>query len=100
MLIDFSLGEQEPCVQGHFPGAPIAPGAWLLAKIDIALRDYLPRRRLKGFSKVKFLAPLHPGMKAQLQMDFSGVDPEVAVEVKLKILCDDRIILDGKAQLD
>lgn len=69
MVIDFVVSEHDACVQGHFPGAPVVPGAYLLAKIDVSLREGYPQRRLTGFSKVKFLAPLLPRCPARLVIE-------------------------------
>lgn len=71
MVIDFTVSEQDACVQGHFPGAPVVPGAYLLAKIDLVLRELFPGRRVAGFGKVKFLLPLLPEYPAQLHIDES-----------------------------
>lgn len=70
MVIDFVVSEQDACVQGHFPGAPVVPGAYLLARIDMAVRESLPGRRIVNISKVKFLAPLLPEHRAQLHIDW------------------------------
>ncbi|MEN0038975.1 MAG: hypothetical protein AAGC78_17990 [Cellvibrio sp.] len=101
MLVDFTVNEQERCVQGHFPGAPLVPGAWLLAKIDLCLRAQLPERRVAGFSKVKFVAPLLPGMAAQLHGDLDAIDAEntAPTSIKLQIRSGDQLILEAKAQL-
>src|SRR4051794_14980776 len=101
MLVDFTVDEQERCVQGHFPGAPLVPGAWLLAKIDLYLRAQLPDRRVAGFTKVKFVAPLLPGMAAQLHGNLAAIDTEntAPTSIKLQIRSGDQLILEAKAQL-
>lgn len=103
MLVDFTLDEQERCVQGHFPGAPLVPGAWLLAKIDLCLREHLPHHRLTGFSKVKFVAPLYPGIAAQLQADIAIPEGSTALptaRITLRILADGQLILEARALLE
>lgn len=103
MLVDFTVDEQEHCVQGHFPGAPLVPGAWLLAKIDLCLRAQIPQRRVAGFTKVKFVAPLLPGMAAQLHGDIAAIDAASTTtepaNIKLQIRSGDQLILEAKAQL-
>ena len=80
MVIDFVVSEQDACVQGHFPGAPVVPGAYLLARIDLALRAALPEHHLAGFKKLKFLAPLLPGENARLHIDLSA-SPKVTIRI-------------------
>jgi 3-hydroxyacyl-[acyl-carrier-protein] dehydratase len=102
MLVDFTLAEQAPCVQGHFPDAPVVPGAWLLAKIDLCLRAHLPTRRLAGFTKVKFVAPLLPDMAAQLDIDIAQAELAPASEpvlVKVLIRSGDQLIVEARARL-
>lgn len=106
MLVDFTLDEQERCVQGHFPGTPLVPGAWLLAKIDLCLRAHLPEWRVAGFSKVKFIAPLVPGMAAQLEADLSAIADQPTSQhqsqiaaIKVRIRSGEQLILEARAQL-
>jgi 3-hydroxymyristoyl/3-hydroxydecanoyl-(acyl carrier protein) dehydratase len=82
------VAPQDACVQGHFPGSPVVPGAYLLGRIDLALRQYLPDRSLRGLDKVKFLAPLLPGQQASICF-------ESAAESRLTV----RIIRDGQILL-
>ena len=49
---------------GHFPGNPIAPGAYLLAVVERKANDWLRAQgsgtQIAGVSAVKFLRPLRP----------------------------------------
>lgn len=72
MLSEFTVSATAPCVQGHFPGEPIVPGAWLLGHIERRLREERPEAQLQRFNKVKFLAPLRPGEAATLRLDDSA----------------------------
>lgn len=65
---EFSLADKMLCVAGHFDGAPIAPGAWLLSKVDLLIRKHLPDYQLLGFNKVKFLAPLVPNQVCMIRI--------------------------------
>lgn len=71
MCESFMVTADAPCVQGHFPGMPVVPGAWLLGKVHAALRVRYPDCRVQGVKKVKFTAPLLPGQPAQISIDDS-----------------------------
>lgn len=92
MVVDFELGEQDPCVQGHFPSAPVVPGAWLLAKMDLCFRAAFPEHRICGFSKVKFPAPLVPGELAQLRCDYQG-----GGKARLQVSVGGRVVVQANA---
>lgn len=95
MVIDFTVSEQAACVQGHFPGAPVVPGAYLLARLDLALRELLPQRRLVAMGKVKFLAPLLPDVTAQLHL---VVEDETRAQ--LRITHGEILVLQASARLE
>jgi 3-hydroxyacyl-[acyl-carrier-protein] dehydratase len=92
MVIDFTVASQAPCVQGHFPGAPVVPGAYLLAQIDAALREHFPDCELTGFGKVKFLAPLRPGEEAHLHLD-----PAVGTKIQVRMTRGEELLLTASA---
>jgi 3-hydroxymyristoyl/3-hydroxydecanoyl-(acyl carrier protein) dehydratase len=70
-----------PAFDGHFPGAPVLPGAYLLALVlreverHAALAARVAGRELQ-VQQVKFLAPVRPGdaLRVQLQPDDTGID--------------------------
>jgi len=66
------VAPEHPCLPGHFPGHPLVPGVLLLEHVAQALHDWRGQR-LAGICEVKFLAPLHPGESAELQLqDHAG----------------------------
>lgn len=95
MVIDFTVSEQDACVQGHFPGAPVVPGAYLLARVDLALRELLPERRLVSMGKVKFLAPLLPNVAAQLALDIQN-----ETRAQVRISHGETLVLQATATLE
>ena len=70
-----------PAFDGHFPGAPVLPGAYLLALVvrEIEQCTALAARMGDGalqVQQVKFLAPVRPGdtLRLQLRTDGAGID--------------------------
>jgi 3-hydroxymyristoyl/3-hydroxydecanoyl-(acyl carrier protein) dehydratase len=70
-----------PAFDGHFPGAPVLPGAYLLALVLRAIERHAAlAARIAGgdlqVQQVKFLAPVRPGdaLRVQLQADDTGID--------------------------
>ena len=77
MLSEFTVDAQAPCIQGHFPGEPAVPGAWLLGHIEQQLRLVRPQAQLQRLNKATFLA----GEPATLQLDDSAW-PRVKVRIR------------------
>ncbi|MDO3387815.1 MaoC/PaaZ C-terminal domain-containing protein [Gilvimarinus sp. SDUM040013] len=67
----FTVTSQSPCVQGHFPGAPIAPGAYLLGMIHKTFIERFPESVLTQFGKVKFQGAVLPGDEVRIVWDES-----------------------------
>lgn len=63
---DCTVAEQHPCTRGHFPGHPVVPGAFLIARVEALVRASEPGRRLTSIRKTKFVRPLVPGESARL----------------------------------
>lgn len=58
---EVTIGEDHPCLPGHFPGNPIVPGALLLADVFAKLAEAHPGYAVVALEQVKFLRPLRPG---------------------------------------
>ncbi|HEU5297456.1 MAG TPA: MaoC/PaaZ C-terminal domain-containing protein [Burkholderiaceae bacterium] len=69
-----------PAFDGHFPGAPVLPGAYLLALVLHALEQQPALRARAGavlqVKHVKFLAPVAPGrtLRIRLQTQAQAID--------------------------
>ena len=82
--IVFDVPVDHPCFTGHFPGAPILPGALLLDEIVRHLPGLAAPVRLTG---VKFRHPVQPGTRLLLRfaaredgaVRFSAQDADVVV---------------------
>ena len=94
MLTQFTVADTAPCVQGHFPGMPIVPGAYLLGKLHADLTRRYPGWALAQLKKVKFLAPLVPGKQAELSVDDSAWP-----RVKVQITCAGQRVLDASGHM-
>ena len=50
-----------PALAGHFPGAPIVPGAWMLTLIEAECRkQFGARLRIAGIRHARFRKPVAP----------------------------------------
>lgn len=90
----FAIPPDHPCLPGHFPGRPVAPGALLLdAAVGLVLH-HLGGAALAGPLSVKFPAPVLPGDQVEVRYA-SPVDGEV----RLAGFVDGRTVLAGRARL-
>lgn len=78
----FTVPSNSPCVQGHFPGMAIVPGAYLLSLLDEAFRSRYPAATLPQIAKVKFLAPILPQESVSIAWDDSRW-PQVKVTLSV-----------------
>ena len=70
--ITMEIAVDHPAFAGHFPGAPVLPGAWLMALVvqAVAQQPELSRRfgHTPRIEQVKFLAPVGPGQRIVLRL--------------------------------
>ncbi|HEV7477578.1 MAG TPA: 3-hydroxyacyl-ACP dehydratase [Burkholderiales bacterium] len=62
------VGPAHPALAGHFPGNPIVPGALLLARVARAAAAAFGAG-VAGAPAVKFLAPLRPGERFEVELE-------------------------------
>ena len=71
--VAFSIPADHPALPGHFPGAPVVPGALLLAeglrRLEAALGVELAGRRIEC---AKFLRPVGGGLPVTAVLTTSG----------------------------
>ena|SRR5690606_33052526 len=90
MCNQFSVSADAVCVQGHFPGMPVVPGAWLLGRVHGQLLARYPAYRVAELKKVKFLAPLLPEQVASMTIDDSKKP-----RIKVTLVHDERLLLEA-----
>lgn len=90
MCNQFSVNADAACVQGHFPGMPVVPGAWLLGQVHSQLLLHYPACRVAELKKVKFLAPLLPEQIATL-----AIDDSKKPRIKVTITHAERLVLEA-----
>jgi len=73
---DFHVEAGLRAFDGHFPGAPVLPGAYLLAIVlQQVERQPALRERLGAtwqVQQVKFLAPVRPGQTLRIRLEARG----------------------------
>ncbi|QAU25483.1 hydroxymyristoyl-ACP dehydratase [Dyella sp. M7H15-1] len=82
------VSPEHPCLPGHFPGQPLVPGVVLLEYVAKALRAWRDQRLVRVL-EAKFMAPLHPGERAELILD------ENAGRIRFEILSDGQVLSRG-----
>jgi 3-hydroxymyristoyl/3-hydroxydecanoyl-(acyl carrier protein) dehydratase len=82
-----------PAFPGHFPGNPIVPGALLLARVARAATAAFGAG-IGGVPAVKFLAPLRPGERFEVEFDAPA-----RAAVKFRVLRGETLIAAGSLGL-
>lgn len=62
--VTLSIPQEHPCFADHFPGAPLVPGALLLAWITQRLQAE-HQLVITQIRQAKFVAPVLPGMQLE-----------------------------------
>jgi len=85
-----------PAFDGHFPGAPVLPGAMLLALVlrSVARQPAWAHRVGAGpwVPQVKFLAAVGPGQMLHIRLDDS------ARAIAFSVRCGDVVVARGQIQ--
>lgn len=69
-----ALAPDHLAAQGHFPGNPIIPGAYLLQLVANAITEGSPGLHCTAITSAKFLHPVRPGDRIRIdwQSDDTG----------------------------
>jgi 3-hydroxyacyl-[acyl-carrier-protein] dehydratase len=85
-----------PAFEGHFPAAPVLPGAMLLALVLRAVAGQPAWARKAGptpyVPQIKFLAPVGPGQMLHIRLD------DAARTIAFSVRCADTIVARGQIQ--
>jgi 3-hydroxyacyl-[acyl-carrier-protein] dehydratase len=92
-IID-ELDPAHPVFPGHFPGNPIVPGVLLLARISRAVAR-ASGRQVVEVPAVKFLSPLAPGDKFEIEFE----EPHSATTVKFRVSRGPVLVASGALRL-
>ena len=83
-----------PALAGHFPGAPVAPGVYVLDLVLSIAESWVGRRlAVRRMSQVKFHAPLTPGVQATAHLRLDGERLGFKVEHEGRLLVDGSLTL-------
>ena len=65
---DFIVPHTHPCLEGHFPGNPVVPGAVIIDEVMRGLLTKEPTIKINNIPSVKFLKPLKPDIAVQVNV--------------------------------
>lgn len=84
------LTAAHPCLPGHFPGEPIAPGVLVMDFVIQALKKQAGRQlSVQGVPMVKFIQPLRPETAFVIQFE-SLAESLLKGKVKFQVIGEDQ----------
>lgn len=89
--LELQIPLEHPCYEGHFPGAPLVPGALLIYWILSAYKQYDSTEKLL-VKRMKFFSPVLPGMNCTLSFEKKADKNMVA----LSLSSGDQVLVKGK----
>lgn len=92
-IID-QVNSAHPAFPGHFPGNPIVPGVLLLARISRAVAQ-ASGRQVVEVPAIKFLAPLAPGDKFEIEFE----EPHSSTTVTFRVSRGSVLVASGALRL-
>ena len=68
----FQVAPEHPSLPGHFAGRPVVPGVVLLDEALALVLAAAPGLRVTGLPSVRFLRPVRPGERVEVEHDPAG----------------------------
>lgn len=88
----FSLREDFPPLEGHFPDRKILPGVAQIALVASAMRLYLNRNvLLSQVNRVKFMNPAMPGDDLCISIEMTAGENDL-VDLKARLSAQEKVI--------
>lgn len=78
----FVVEADHPCLPGHFPGRPLVPGVVILEHVIAAIEAGHGRLGAVRLPQVKFLQPLLPGERADIELECAADAPRWRFRVR------------------
>lgn len=75
------IDADHPALAGHFPGAPVAPGVWLLDRVICEVQR-ATGRRVAGVAQARFVAALLPQECADVRCEIDGARVAFRIDVE------------------
>jgi 3-hydroxyacyl-[acyl-carrier-protein] dehydratase len=99
--VSLQIAHDHPAFAGHFPGQPLLPGVLLLAQVlEAALAEPALAARLGSaprLASAKFLAPVRPGERIEVQLDDSAALPN---RLPFEVRCGERVAASGQFEVN
>jgi len=89
----FCIAAGHPCLDGHFPGNPIAPGVLILEEVIAAWNHDHAAEPVSGIANVKFLAPLRPDTPVAVQFLRVGEIVKFSCQVEARTIAQGRLLI-------
>ncbi len=87
----FAIAADHPALPGHFPGRPVVPGVVLLGRVLDAAERWTGRAPAPlALPQVKFLRPLLPGERAEIELERRGAG------LRFRVLRADALLASGE----
>lgn len=88
-----------PILEGHFPGNPVVPGAWLIRCVHDALEMATGKRlRMNSASQIKFLNPVLASQELEVILQGKVTGEEDYLNVIATLLVPEKVFMKFRGQ--